>query len=681
MQGVWNYRFGTPEAKTPASVLGLAPGEGTGLPIVTDPPFSAEEVDFIVTARGCKLRIPVSRDEQFFGMGLQLKSVNQTGKKKQLRVNSDPAADTGDSHAPVPFFVSSKGYGVWVDTARYATFYFASHTQQEGKTKAAVTADNTEELYAVKKTDGPAHILVDIPAAQGVDIFVFGGPDMLTAVQRYNVFSGGGCLPPLWGLGVWYRTYVHSTQEDVLRQAAMLRRTHMPCDVFGLEPGWQTRAYSCSYVWDAVRFPTHEKMLEQMQQQGFRMNLWEHLFVHPESPLYEALKPLSGDYRVWNGLVPDFSIPEAAAVFREYHERVFLEEGVSGFKFDECDNSDYIASCWSYPEATAFPSGMDGEQMHTLMGQLYQRMILPAFEQKNRRTYGLVRASGPLGAPLPFVLYSDLYDHRDFIRGVISSSYAGILWTPEVRQSGSAEELLRRIQSVVLSPAALINGWMVPNPPWLQFDEEKNKAGEFLEDGGQLEARCRRWFRLRMELLPYLYSAFQQYQATGKPPFRALPLDFPADAEVYTIDDAYMVGDDLLFAPLFAGQTGRRVYLPAGRWWDYFGHSSYEGGQWLDFSAGMDDMLLFVKDNSLLPLAEPVDFVADDTVFAITCKRFGRSGSCRLVEDDGISLDYRKGEQNILTIQWSEGAEPQISRTGRYAGVRYQVTDYTAVDL
>ena len=108
MQGVWNYRFGTPEAKTPASVLGLAPGEGTGLPIVTDPPFSAEEVDFIVTARGCQLRILVGLDAQVFGMGLQRKSVSQTGKKKLLRVNIVPAADTGDSHAPVPFFVSSK---------------------------------------------------------------------------------------------------------------------------------------------------------------------------------------------------------------------------------------------------------------------------------------------------------------------------------------------------------------------------------------------------------------------------------------------------------------------------------------------------------------------------------------------------------------------------------------------
>lgn len=680
MQSVWKYCFGTPELGTPSTVLGLTPPEDAGLPVVAEPPFSARDIHFSITARGCQLRIPVDGDEQFFGMGLQLKSVNQTGRKKQLRVNSDPVADTGDSHAPVPFFVSSKGYGVWLDTARYATFYFASHTQQMGKTGAAVTADNTEDLYAAKKTDGPAHILVDIPAAQGVDLFVFGGPDMLTAVQRYNLFAGGGCLPPMWGLGVWYRTYVQSTQADVLRQAERMRRNHMPCDVFGLEPGWQTRAYSCSYVWDTERFPDHEDMLGKMKEQGFHMNLWEHLFVHPDSPLYGELEPFSGDYRVWNGLVPDFSIPKAAEAFRNYHDRVFLDEGVSGFKFDECDNSDYIASCWSYPEASAFPSGLDGEQMHSLMGQLYQRMILPAFEQKNRRTYGLVRASGSLGSPLPFVLYSDLYDHRDFIRGVISGGYAGLLWTPEVRQSGSAEELLRRIQSAVLSPMALVNGWMVPHPAWLQFDEAKNKAGEMLDDGGQLEAQCRRWFRLRMELLPYLYNAFRQYRTTGKPPFRGLPLDFPEDPVTYTIDDSYMVGDNLLFAPIFSGQKTRRVYLPAGRWWDYVHHTPYAGGQWLDFQVELDDLLLFVKDNSLLPLAEPVDFVSEDTVFSIAFRRFGRSGCCQLTEDDGCSLNYRRGEQNILTVRWDEGEDPQISRTGNYAGVRYTAAGYADAD-
>ncbi len=679
MNGIWKYTLGTPEEKTPVSIFreDLNFGEQK-LPDVTIPPFSLSDVTFETNARGCVLTLPMEASEQFFGLGLQLKSVNQTWKKKCLRVNSDPVADTGDSHAPVPFYLSTKGYGVLIDTARYASFYFGTHVKNSTNIheKVDCAADNTADLYGVRENQGDQRVIIDIPAAKGVDVYLFGGPDMLTAVQRYNLFSGGGCMPPMWGLGVWYRAYVNAQEKDIEQLSADLRSDHMPCDVLGMEPGWQTHYYSCSYIWNEEKFPHYQKMIDGLNEKGYHVNLWEHIFIHPTATIYDELLALSGDYRVWDGLVPDFSLPEAAKIFCNYHQKTFVEKGISGFKFDECDNSDFITSPWSYPEVSAFPSGMDGEQMHSVMGLLYQKMIMPAFEKTNHRTYGGVRSSHALAAPMPFVLYSDLYDHGDFVRGMVNMGYSGLLWTPEVRQCHSAEELIRRLQSVVFSPMALVNGWMIPNPPWKQFDEEKNKAGIFLEDSESLQENCKKILNLRMKLLPYLYSAFYQYTITGKPPFRGLPLDYPEDVNTYQIEDSYMVGDSLLFAPVFEGQKGREVYLPTGKWYHYFTHEAYAGGKTYFFDTAIEDMLLFVKENSILPLAQPVEYVTEDTVFDITLMKFGTSGSCVLVEDDGVSFDYRMGKFNLITIDWNGTEQPSISRCGLFETVRYQFNQF-----
>ena len=111
----------------------------------------------------------------------------------------------------------------------------------------------------------------------------------------------------------------------MLETAAQFRSLALPCDILGLEPGWQSRSYSCSYVW-SERFPHHREMLKKLTGQGFHVNLWEHAFVNPASPVHDSLVPYSGDYLVWNGLVPDFSLDEASDIFAGYHKEL-CDEG------------------------------------------------------------------------------------------------------------------------------------------------------------------------------------------------------------------------------------------------------------------------------------------------------------------------------------------------------------------
>ena len=272
--GVYKLSFGMPETITPVSVLkpDIQYGAINQLPEF-ELPAAMQDIAFRERASGCLLEIPLDPKEDLYGLGLMLKSFRQTGLKKRLCANSDPASDTGDSHAPVPFYLSTAGYGVLVDTARYVSFHMGNHKVRGSKQdRENFTSAGTEIGHWWVKS-GAGNLFVDIPAARGIDIYIFCGKDILDALARYNLFSGGGAMPPIWGLGVMYRTYMHGDKECIMNVAKELRNTKMPCDILGFEPGWQTHFYSCTYKWSDERFPEHKKMLDDLNSLGYKVNL------------------------------------------------------------------------------------------------------------------------------------------------------------------------------------------------------------------------------------------------------------------------------------------------------------------------------------------------------------------------------------------------------------------------
>ncbi len=672
--GIWRFRFGVPEKITPVNTRRYMPkADALGaLPAVSACPVA---VSGSASRRGRLVRLPLAANELVYGLGLQLQSFLQRGLKKRLRVNADPKIDSGDSHAPAPFYVTSAGYGVLVDTARYATFYCGGKQRKQASSTAADAAVGPDALpaaYRRYRVNEPSEALIEVPEAEGVDVYVFGGPTMRAAVQRYNLFSGGGPLPPRWGLGMWYRVKGDYNQEATLALASEFRSRRIPCDVIGLEPGWQTHAYSCTYVW-SKSFPDPAVMARKLASQSYRLNLWEHAFTHPDSPIHDALVPHSGDFEVWGGLVPDFLQPPARKIFADFHEKEHVSIGVAGYKLDECDNSDFTGN-WSWPEIAAFPSGADGEQMHCLYGQRYQDTIQSVFEKRRQRTYGLARSSGALAAPYPYAIYSDLYDHREFIRGIVNMGFSGILWTPELRNAADPTDLLRRLQSVALSPLALINAWYIKNPPWKQVERDANNADRFAPDWESIEAKCRSVMQLRMRLIPYLHAAFVRYHRTGMPPFRALVMDYPDDPATWTIDDQYVIGESLLAAPMTGSQESRAVYLPAGDWHDFWSGVRHTGKRTIEARPPVEQIPLFVRSGALLPLAEPTLHTDDPASWRVTVQVYGdRPAPAVLYEDDGSAMPAL----TEVTLTW-EGAG-SVKRAGEGAGPRYQVIGWKVV--
>ena len=631
--GIWTLFAGKPESLTPLGVAGGSPLLNA-IRELGEPKGAAPPAASIETVHGrIVVSLPIDDKEALFGLGLQFHRVNHRGRTRTLRVNSDPKEDTGETHAPVPLLISSRGYGMLVDSARIVSIYCGSTVRADSKNPPDLRDRGRDPLWEATPRSEAIEIVIPSPGAK---LYYFAGPTPLDAVRRYVLFCGGGALPPRWGLGFWHRVRTDATDHAAAAEAQEYRKRDFPCDVIGLEPGWHSSSYPCTYEWGADRFPHPAAFVEQMTSLGFHVNLWEHPYVSPRASVYPALQPYSGSHTVWGGLAPDYTVPEAQQLLARQHDREHVSIGVSGYKLDECDGSELTGASWMFPAHASYPSGHDGEQVQQVYGLAMQRLTTELFRRRDRRTYGLVRAGNAGGAPLPYVLYSDLYDHRQYVRALCNSGFSGLLWTPEIRSASSAEDWARRMQTVCLSPLAMLNGWSDGTHPW-SFPE--------------VEPVVRKYLKLRMRLMPYLYSAFARYHFEGTPPFRPMALE--PGMHNSEIDDQYMVGDSLLVAPLFAGQRSREVHLPPGAWIEFETGERAEGGQAVTVTPGIERIPIFVRNGGIVPLMPARDNAPHGGERVdLEILHFGDAdGRFRLYDDDGETFAYERGAFQWRTIE------------------------------
>ncbi len=687
--GVWKVTYGIQEEHKPsdfkekANLAALQKLESR-----STSPITLADISFNQTAKGALAELKMDATERIYGFGLQVNTFEQRGLRREMRTNSWTVGNVGFSHAPMPFYISSKGYGVLINTARYTTFYMGSqhkleksiNIKQEIKAESNVET-TTAALYKQKyKSSNDVEIIID--GAKGMEMLIFEGPSMKNVIERYNLYSGGGSLPPLWGLGLKYRAKGDFGAKEVINFSKYFRENKIPCDMFGLEPGWQSASYSCSYAWNDKNFPNPDSVLNVMHGMNYKLSLWEHAYVHPTSPIFDAITPYSGDYAVWKGAVPDFVLPKARSIFGDYHNINFIKKGISGFKLDESDGAYYHEANaeWSFPDIAKFPSGVDGTQMRQLLGLTYGKTILDEYRKENKRTMLEVRASYLFASPHTSAIYTDMYNHGDFVRMIANSGFSGVNWSPEVRQTKSDEDLIRRLQTILMSSHMVVDCWFLKNLPWFQYDRDKNNNGIALPNFKELELKAKKLIELRMSLIPYLYASFAKYKFEGTPPFRALVVDFPDEAKVWRIDDQYMMGDQIMCAPFIDGASTRSIYFPKGTWYDFNTNKKYEGGQAYSITMSLDELPMFIKEGTILPLAKPVEFITPSTVFEINCKVYGSpKQSIKLLEDDSYNLDYESGKYGWAEISW-DGKKGKITRNGNYSKKVYTILSWEKVD-
>ena len=629
--GIWSARVGVPEQIDLLKAARIEP-KLAALRKMGGPPIPAalQRSAGRVSDNRSFLRFPLNATEQLYGFGLNFKHVQQRKRIFNLHVDHYGNSDNGRSHAPVPFYVSSEGYGILINSARYLTVYAGTGLRRDSVRPPRIKDRNTDKTWEAQPDSDVVEVLVP---AGGVEIYLFAGPTPLEAVQRYNLYNGGGALPPKWGLGFTQRVPSLYADRDVRREVDEFDRHGFPLDFIGLEPGWQTKSYPCTFDWDPGRFPDPAGFAGEMLGRGVRLNLWLNPYISPDSSIYREVKPYTGSHTVWNGLVPDLRLRQPRESYSRHFKQAHLAIGVSGYKVDEVDGVDG----WLWPDVARFPSGIGGEQMRQIFGLLFQRLTTDWFRERNQRTWGLVRGTNAGASALPYVIYNDNYEHRDFITAMANSSFIGVLWTPEVRASKTAEEWLRRMQSVCFSPLAMLNAWSDGTKPWT-----------FVE----VERQVREVAMLRMRLLPYIYSTFAQYHFEGTPPVRAMYLTTGFDDHGKEVRDQFMLGDSLLVAPMFAGQTSRQIVLPPGNWYDFY-TGELAGSGTIEVTPGLDRIPLLVRDGGIIPMIpEALRTPRPGVKLPLEVRHYGRSeGRLDLYDDDGESFDYEKGEFSRLRLQ------------------------------
>ena len=402
--GVWSATVGKPDKFSFYTVTGIHPKTAAleDMPKVHFP-LLEDEIKASVTDGKTYLRFPLDSAEKIFGLGLHFKTVEQRGRIMRLHVDHYGGQDNGRTHAPVPFYVSSKGYGILINAARYIDVWVGTAVEKESKHPPVIRDRNTDKNWQANPYSDNIQMLVP---AEGTEILVFGGPEMLDAVRRYNLYNGGGCLPPKWGLGFWHRTPTLFSDKDVMTEVKQYAAHQFPLSVIGLEPGWQSKSYPCTYEWDNKRFPQPSVFIDSLQQRNIKVNLWMNPYISPDGELYKKIFPYTASFTVWAGLVPDYSMPEVQKIVGDHFYTHLLSKGVSGFKMDENDGYDQ----WLWPDVTKFPSGNSAEQMRQTYGLMMQKMTYDLYHKQNKRTYGLVRASNAGASSLPYVIYNDYSD-------------------------------------------------------------------------------------------------------------------------------------------------------------------------------------------------------------------------------------------------------------------------------
>ena len=646
MPGVWKASVGEMslnplEYANSADVSGLeALGE--------EPfPFDSGATRSLITSSRTSIRLPLSEREKIYGLGLEFEGINRRGNVYTLKVDHYGGVK-GYTHAPIPFYISSEGYGVLINSPQRVKIHVGIGNRKDGNSPLPIDR-TTGENWSARPLSDAVEASVQ---AQGLEVFLFSGRTPLEAVQRYNLFSGGGILPPKWGLGFWHRMHTRSSAQDVIREIKGFEEHNFPVDVIGLEPGWQDFAYPCSFDWDANRFPDPEKFVKTLSDHNIKVNLWENPYVAPSSTMFGDIKLYTGSHTVWGGEVPDYTMPAARKIMLDHHQSKHLDLGISGYKIDEVDGYDF----WLWPDHATFPSGHDAVEIRQLFGLIMQDMLGDHFHKQNKRTYGLVRASYIGASSKPFVLYSDYYGHEGYVTALANSSLAGVLWCPEIRDAKSAEEWIRRFQTVCFSPMMMLNAWASGKKPW-SYPEAVDMVRDVIE--------------LRQKLLPYLYTAFYQYKEMGIPPFRAMVLENGFESMSSWLDgnldhtknpygelqrvevtDQYMMGPGILVAPVFAGQKERNVVLPSGRWFDFYTGAYVGDDQTISIITKLDQIPLFVKDGSIIPMLSNLEGNELTDELPLEVRHYGlMENTYVLYNDDGESFDYENGEYSLVELK------------------------------
>jgi alpha-D-xyloside xylohydrolase len=507
----------------------------------------------------------MAHDEKIFGCGESFTRLDKRGQKVVCWTQDGMGVQTEKMYKPVPFFLSSAGYGVFVHTTAPVTFDFGRTFDEFN------TIYNGDEL---------------------MDLFVFVG-DPKEILSEYTALTGRSPVPPLWSFGLWMSRITYKSEAETREVAAKLRANKIPCDVIHLDTGWFETDWQCDYKFSPTRFTDPAKMLSDLKTDGFRVSLWQYPYFTSKNALFGELVSQGLCVRDDNGRLPaddavvDFSNPAAV---KWYQEKLagLLKLGVSAIKTDFGEGA---------PTKGIYASGRTGYYEHNAYPLRYQQAAADITNEitGDRITWSRAAWAGAQRNPLHWGGDAENSDSAMAaeLRGGLSFGLSGFTyWSHDVGGfvDKAPRELYRRwLAWGVLTSHTRCHG-SPPREPWA-YDES------FMND-------FRRAVELKYTLMPYVLAQAKDSSANGWPMLRSLFFEYPNDPASWLVEDEYFFGNDLLVAPFFDDTGARKVYLPPGKWIDFQSGKTYAGAQWHDMASGPIPVVLLVRDGAVLPMVK-----------------------------------------------------------------------------
>lgn len=505
----------------------------------------------------------LTADEMIFGCGESATGLNKAGQKVNLFVTDPQGPETDQMYKPIPFFMSNRGYGMFMHTS------------------APVTCDFGATYIGLNKM---------FMGDENLDLFVFFG-EPKDILDEYTDLVGKPGMPPLWSFGTWMSRITYFSEKEGYDVAANIRKNKYPCDVIHFDTGWFDVDWQCDYKFSENRFQNPQQMLKYLRSQGFHVCLWQLPYFTPKNRYFSEL--IEKDMYVKNGngelpyedVVLDFSNPETV---KWYQDKLagLLNIGVSAIKVDFGEAA---------PLNGIYASGKSGWYEHNLYPVRYDMAVSEITKKLHNENIMWARAAWAGSQRYPLHWGGDAATTNTGLLGTLRAGLSFGLsgfsfWSHDMGgfvKSTPEDLYCRWIPFGFLTSHTRAHG-APPTEPWLY-------------DSKRVQDVFRKSAEMKYRLMPYVYAQAKECTEKGLPMLRALFVEFPDDPGAWKVDDEYLFGSQILVAPLLeSGMTGRTVYLPEGKWIDYQTEKVYEGG-WHRIEAGSLPIIMLVRDGSVLP--------------------------------------------------------------------------------
>lgn len=559
--------------------------------------------------------------EKIFGCGESFQNFNKRGQKVTLWTDDANGVQNETMYKPIPFYMSSCGYGV-----------FMHHS-------SAITCDFG------KYFSGANSMMI---GDDELDLFVFIG-EPKDILDEYTDLTGKSPMPPLWSFGFWMSRITYFSEADGMKVAANLRKFKIPSDVIHFDTGWFGVDWRCDYQFPTDRFPDAPKMLKDFDKQGFEICLWQLPYFTPQNTLFNELVDNNLAVKDSKGNIPyedavmDLSNP---ATVKWYQNKIagLLNQGVAVIKVDFGEAA---------PLNGQYHSGKTGYYEHNLYPLRYNKAVGDITKEITGHSFIWARSAWAGSQRYPVHWGGDAATSDNAmaatIRGGLSFGLSGFsFWSHDIGGfvTKSPEDLYKRWTPFGMLSSHVRSHGEPPTEPW--------EYGESFMDG------FRKADNMRYQLMPYIYSQAKHCSENGLPMVRALFVEYPQDPGSWLVDDQYLFGSDILVAPLTEAGTSRDVYLPPGVWIDYQTNKQYAGG-WHQITVGEIPVVMLVRDGAILPHVKLAQTTKEIDWKNVELKAYTTSGKAS-------GLLYLPGDEKISKLEVIKAGNDLKLQADPYAG-------------